>query len=110
MLLQDGKLLDYTLDLVDKDNDISAGETINYMITAIDRAGNESSGSTITAYIPNTVDKAINGGFEEGTQNWRLYTYNFQANADFEIDDAQSIDGEKSAKATVTQSKGTNQV
>lgn len=74
----------------------------------MDRAGSESSNSqSITAIIPDTIDKALNGEFNEGHEFWKL-TYDSPANADFEIDSNSTISGKISAKVTVTQSSGIN--
>jgi Carbohydrate binding domain/Glycosyl hydrolase family 26 len=107
IVYKNGELSDYTLGPTYEDYDFSAGDTINYMVSAMDRAGNESSKSSVTAYIPDTIDKAINGDFEEGDKDWNLNIYDSQASADFEIDSMSSINGKKSAEVAVNQSSGT---
>ena len=110
IIYKNSELSDYTLETTYQDYNISAGDTVTYNVTAMDRAGNESLTSTIIANIPDTINKAINGDFEEGTQNWDLYTKDSQKNAaDFEIDSTSPISGEKSARVTITQSLGNSQ-
>ena len=109
IIYKNGILSNYTLDSNYNDYDYSAGDTISYSVSAMDRAGNESLAALVTAYIPDTVNKALNGGFENGKEYWSLYTNNSQADAVFEIDSLTSLEGNKSAKVTINQSSGNNQ-
>ena len=109
IIYKNGALSNYTLETDYSDYDYSAGDTINYSVTAMDRAGNESTDASITAYIPDTVNKSLNGGFENGKEYWDLYTNNSLAEAVFEIDSVTSLEGNKSAKITVNQSSGNNE-
>lgn len=104
-----GALSGYALTLPYSDTNIAAGDTITYAVSAMDRAGNESQttpGLRIT--VPSTLNKAINGEFDRGTQNWQLSTYATGASATWQIDTTSILSGHNSAAVTITQVTGTN--
>ncbi|MEO8231692.1 MAG: T9SS type A sorting domain-containing protein [Ignavibacteriota bacterium] len=102
-------LVDYALELPYKDYNVSAGEQIEYNISVIDRAGNESLLSApLIVNVPGTLEKALNGNFDEGKSFWELNTFNASATGTFDIDSSNVLIGKNSAKINVTGSSGTN--
>lgn len=108
-VFKDDQFYDYTLTIPYKDYNVAAGQTYQYKISVMDRAGNES-GQTAnnSVQVPSTIEKALNGNFDEGKNFWKLYSYDANAIADFQIDSTFMIDGKYSAKVDVNQSSGTN--
>jgi hypothetical protein len=103
-----GVLSDYTLTLPYSDKNIMAGDTITYAVTAMDRAGNESqmtAGQRIN--VPLTLNKALNGEFDNGTKNWNLSTYDAGAAATMKIDTNKVISGRNSCAIDITKVTGT---
>jgi len=108
-IFKDDQFYDYTLTIPYKDYNVAAGQTYQYKISVIDRAGNESGQTTnITVQVPLTIEKALNGNFDESKNFWKLYSYDANAIADFQIDSTYVIDGKYSAKININQSSGTN--
>lgn len=104
-----GVLSDYTLTLPYSDKSIAAGDTITYAISAMDRAGNESQRTAgLKVPVPSTLSKALNGEFDNGTQNWQLSTYAAGASATMQIDPGTIISGPNSCNVTLSQVTGTN--
>ncbi|MFH1194392.1 MAG: T9SS type A sorting domain-containing protein [bacterium] len=105
IIYKNGEFQGYSVDYFYQDNNILAGESIEYTVSAMDRAGNESAlSSPLVVQVPNYIDKALNGSFEAGKQNWNLNVFDANADADFEIDAAAG----NSAKVSINQSTGTN--
>jgi hypothetical protein len=109
IVYRNGIFLDYTLTTPYIDSNVAAGDVVTYTVSAMDRAGNESPHSAaLKVSLPMTIEKSLNGEFDNGTQNWQLYTYNAGAAATFQIDAASTVSGTNSAKVTITQTTGTN--
>jgi len=109
IIYKNGVLADYNINIPYTDYNIWAGETIDYKISVIDRAGNESQlSSPINVYVPNSINKSLNGSFSEGKSFWELSTFNVQANAVFSIDSSSIFTDKYSAQIIVSQSSGTN--
>jgi hypothetical protein len=104
-----GVLSDYALTLPYLDKTVAAGDTITYAVSAMDRAGNEgqkTAGYRVT--LPSTLQKALNGQFDNGTSNWQLSLYATGASATLNIDSSYALSGKNSAKITITQVTGTD--
>ena len=109
IIYKNGVLSDYTLTLPYADNKIKTGDTLLYTVSAMDRAGNESQTTAgIRIVIPSTLNKAVNGEFNDGTLDWTLTTYATGASATWQIDSTSIISGRNSAAVTITQVTGTN--
>jgi hypothetical protein len=75
----------------------------------MDRAGNESQTTAgMRIVIPSTLNKALNGEFDEGTRDWNLTTYATGASAIWRVDSTAIIAGRNSAAVTISQVTGTN--
>jgi hypothetical protein len=104
-----GTLSDYTLTLPYSDKTIAAGDTITYAVSAMDRAGNESGKTAgLRVNVPNSLSKAVNGEFDNGTQSWQLSTYAAGASATLQIDSNSVVSGRYSAKINISQVTGTS--
>jgi hypothetical protein len=109
IVYKNGNLWDYTLALPYIDKNIAAGDVINYAVSAMDRAGNESQATaSLQVTIPSTLSKALNGEFDNGTQNWQLSTFAAGASATMKIDSNSVISGRKSCEVTISQVTGTD--
>ncbi len=108
-IFRNNQLYDYTLDIPYYDFNVAAGQSFHYKISVMDRAGNESQQSSeLNVQIPSVINKALNGDFNNGKSFWKIFIYNQNAAADFEIDSSFTINGKYSAKVIVNQSSGTN--
>ena len=109
IIYKNGVLSDYTLTLPYADNKIKTGDTLIYAVSAMDRAGNESQTTAgMRIVIPSTLNKALNGEFDEGTRDWNLTTYATGASAIWRVDSTAIIAGRNSAAVTISQVTGTN--
>jgi hypothetical protein len=73
----------------------------------MDRAGNESQTTTsLLVTIPSTLSKALNGEFDDGTQNWQLSTFAAGASATMSIDSSSVISGRNSCAVTISSVTG----
>jgi hypothetical protein len=109
IVYKNGVLSDYTLTLPYSDKNVSPGEVITYAVSAMDRAGNESpktAGLQVT--VPSSLNKVLNGEFDNGTQNWQLSSYAAGAVATMQIDSGSVISGNKSCAVTISQVSGTD--
>lgn len=109
IVYKNGTLSDYTLTLPYSDKNISPGEVINYSVSAMDRAGNESPRTAdLKVTVPSSLNKALNGEFDNGTQNWQLSSYATGAVATMKIDSSSIISGRKSCAVSISQVTGTD--
>jgi hypothetical protein len=109
IIYKNGVLSDYTLTLPYADNKIKTGDSLIYAVSAMDRAGNESQTTAgMRIVIPSTLNKALNGEFDEGTRDWNLTTYATGASAIWRVDSTAIIAGRNSAAVTISQVTGTN--
>jgi len=75
----------------------------------MDRAGNESQKTAgLLVNVPNTLSKALNGEFDESTDNWHLSTFAAGATATMQIDPGSVISGSNSCKVNVSSVTGTD--
>ena len=103
------RLGDFTLQITHQDLNIKTGDSISYRITAIDRAGNESGPSQVLSVgIPDTLNKIINGEFDQGFSGWIQDVYHENAAANFSVDATSAISGQNSAYIEVIASTGTD--
>jgi hypothetical protein len=109
IIYKNGTLSDYTFTLPYSDKNISPGEVINYAVSAMDRAGNESPKTAdLKVNVPSTLNKVLNGEFDNGTQGWQLSSYATGAVATMKIDSSSVISGPKSCAVTISQVTGTD--
>jgi len=109
IIYKNGVLSDYTLTLPYSDKNVSPGEVINYSVSAMDRAGNESQKTPeLKVTVPATLNKALNGEFDNSTQDWQLSTYTTGATATMKIDANSVISGPNSCAVIITQATGTD--
>jgi hypothetical protein len=102
-----GALSDYTLTLPYADKNVAAGDTITYTVSAMDRVGNESQHTAgLLVTMPSTLSKALNGEFDDGTQNWQLSTFAAGASATMSIDSSSVISGRNSCAVTISSVTG----
>ena len=108
ILYKNGILLDYTLTLHYSDKNVASGELITYAVSAMDRAGNESQKTPdLKVSVPSTLSKALNGEFDNGTQNWQLSMYASGTAATMKIDANSVLSGVISCEVNLTQVTGT---
>jgi hypothetical protein len=109
IIYKNGVLSDYTLTLPYADKNVSPGEVINYAVSAIDRAGNESQKTAeLKVTVPSTLNKVLNGEFDNSTQDWQLSNYATGAASTMKIDANSVISGSNSCAVTITQATGTD--
>ena len=109
IIYKNGVLSDYTLTLPYSDKNVSPGEIITYSVSAMDRAGNESPRTAdLKVTAPSTLNKALNGDFDNGTESWQLSSYATGAVATMKIDSSSVISGPKSCAVTISQVTGTD--
>ncbi|MEL6824205.1 MAG: carbohydrate binding domain-containing protein, partial [Calditrichota bacterium] len=88
------------------------GEQLQISVQAVDRAGNRAPLSDpVWVNIPqpsNSSDLIQNGDFNNGTDFWNLREYVGNVNANVTIDTTGVLNGNNSAKITVSQNSGTN--
>lgn len=108
IIYKHGVLSDYSFASPWFDQNIAAGDTITYAVSAMDRAGNESQQTAkLKITVPSPVEKALNGEFDHGLQNWILSTYD-AAVASVVIDPGSVLSGPNSCKVTLSQTTGTD--
>lgn len=109
IIYKHGVMSDYTLTLPYTDKNIAAGDTISYAVSAMDRAGNESPKTAkLKVTIPTSLEKVLNGEFDNGTINWQLSNYSAGASSTMDIDQGSLISGSNSCKVTISQVTGTD--
>ena len=93
-----------------QDQDVEAGAHYQYRVKVFDRAGNESGlSSTLDVYLPSSLNKTINGEFDDGKSEWSLYlNSSSNAAATWEVDPGSVVSGMNSAHVRVTTSSGTD--
>jgi hypothetical protein len=109
IVYKNGVLSDYTLTLPYSDKNISPGQVITYAVSAMDRVGNESPKTAdLKVTVPATLNKVLNGEFDNGSQSWQLSSYATGAVATMKIDSSSAISGRKSCAVTISQVTGTD--
>jgi len=104
----DNIIKDYTIKEFYIDKDLKAGNTLSYVIQAVDNAGNRGSLSgPVKIKIPDSINKVINGDFENDESGWTVMGFN-GGELFFDIEEKNPISGKKSARIVIKNSTGTN--
>jgi len=108
-ITRDGSLAGYNNDPNFYDTEVFAGKTYIYHVTAIDAGANRGQTSdSIMVVTPTTMERIINGEFEQGRSPWQTGIYAGGCVVDHSIDKTSKISGVKSAKLYVSQASGTD--
>ncbi|HOK95262.1 MAG TPA: carbohydrate binding domain-containing protein [Anaerohalosphaeraceae bacterium] len=106
-ILRDGILAGYNTQHYFEDTTVAAGKTCRYQITAIDKGGNRGPVSEpIMAVAAPSIDKVINGQFDQGRGPWATAWNATGLSMSSSIDSTSKLSGENSCKLIINSVSG----
>ncbi|MGD0046071.1 MAG: family 16 glycosylhydrolase [Bryobacteraceae bacterium] len=106
-IYRNGTLLNFWLGSGFVDSTATLGTAYSYTVAAMDRAGNLAAPSNAASVTVTSVERLLNGNFENGLTNWQSDSYAAGAVGNAVASTTNPIDGTTSAELTVSQSTGT---